>query len=338
MVTVNILVLAVLCLVMEWGLKIFYSNPPIRTKAIVRGLRHFYTNHGRKVVQWQPNLARYDEDLSYTLNPGRFVFSNVEYKTTFYVNSLGVRDDEVSLQAPDVIVAGDSHAMGWGVEKEEAFADQLEKMTGLKVLNTAISSYGTVREMKILQQVDISRVKFLVIQYCQNDYEENRKFFENLNVLPIIGKDKFDQVLASHQSDSAYYWGKYIQYLLPSLVRHQLKAFLQPYLFKDEAPAEHEDEAKLFINALVHGGVALDRIEIIVFEINEFNANDNIFVSRLRKEIARGDYPAYIRNIVTLDTSEFLTDGHYYLIDDHMTGKGHRIVAERLSEVIKERY
>jgi hypothetical protein len=247
-VAINIVIILGLTVSIELCLKLFYFNPPIRTKGIVRGLRHFYTNHGRKVVQWQPNLARYDEDLSYTLNPGRFVFSNVEYRTTFYVNSLGVRDDEISLQAPDVVVAGDSHAMGWGVEKEEAFADQIEKMTGLKVLNTAISSYGTVREMKILQRVDISRVKFLVIQYCQNDYDENRTFFENGNALPIMSKEKFDRVLASHQGDSEYYWGKYLQYLLPSLVRHQLKGLFQPYFFKDESPAEYDDEAKLFIN------------------------------------------------------------------------------------------
>jgi len=41
----------------------------------------------------------------------------VEFTNEVRVNHLGVRDDEASLVAPDVIVIGDSHAMGWGVDQ-----------------------------------------------------------------------------------------------------------------------------------------------------------------------------------------------------------------------------
>ena len=74
-----------------------------------------------------------------------------------------MRDDEESLKAPEVIVLGDSVAMGWGIEQNETMAQQIEAMAGLKVLNAGISSYGTVREMKLLNRLDLSRVKYLVI-------------------------------------------------------------------------------------------------------------------------------------------------------------------------------
>ncbi len=334
-VIVNVLVILIFAASLELLLKLFYYNPPIHTRGVVSGLRSFYMNHDRKVVQWQPDLARYDEHLSYTLNPGRFTFSNVEYEITFSVNALGVRDDEASLHAPDIIVAGDSHAMGWGVEAEETFADRLEQLAGLNVLNTAISSYGTVREMKILERVDRSKLKALIVQYCQNDYQENKTFCENRTTLPIMGKNEFDAILAAHKQDSAYYPGKYLQYLLPSLVRHQARAVLKPYRFDDVSPDEHDDEAKVFIYALLHAGVALEKIKIIVFEINGSNANDSVFASSLEKEIAAGDYPSWIRKLKIVNAESFLTPDHYYLIDDHMNPKGHSAVAGVLWEIIR---
>ena len=48
--------------------------------------------------------------------------------------SAGTRDEEATLEAPDVIVLGDSHAMGWGVEQDETLPQVLARMTGLKVL------------------------------------------------------------------------------------------------------------------------------------------------------------------------------------------------------------
>jgi hypothetical protein len=84
----------------------------------------------------------------------------------------------------------------------------------------------------------------------------------------------------------------------------------------------------------MHGGVLPDDIRIVVLELNGFNANDSIFISSLRREIATGDYPSPIRNIITLDASEFLDDDDYFLIDDHMKPIGHRVVAERIVTVM----
>ena len=38
--------------------------------------------------------------------------------------------------------------MGWGVNDDETFSHYLEKKLNKKVYNLAVSSYGTVRELK----------------------------------------------------------------------------------------------------------------------------------------------------------------------------------------------
>jgi hypothetical protein len=64
----------------------------------------------------------------------------------FVVNTIGVRDNQRSLTQPEIVVAGDSYAMGWGVQQDESFPELIERRTGRRVLNAAVSSYGTVRE------------------------------------------------------------------------------------------------------------------------------------------------------------------------------------------------
>src|SRR5262247_1177276 len=60
--------------------------------------------------------GRYDPRLTYMLRFGGCHFTNVEFDTDIKVNSFGLRDDEDSLKDPEVIVLGDSQAMGFGVE------------------------------------------------------------------------------------------------------------------------------------------------------------------------------------------------------------------------------
>ena len=125
-------------------------------------------------TNFDSDLSCYDSLLTYRFRPnitGRF--SNPEFDVEVKSNSLGVRDDETSLQDPAIVVLGDSHAMGWGVEKQERFSEIIEKRLNTNVLNTAITSYGTHRETKLLNQVDLDSCRLLIIQYCENDLLEN---------------------------------------------------------------------------------------------------------------------------------------------------------------------
>src|SRR3954447_9642508 len=145
------------------------SPAPVR-----RLVQQVYRHFNRALIQFNPECARYDPDVTYTLKPPGCTFGNLEFDNTYSVNHAGLRDSEENLVAPDVIVIGDSHAMGWGVNQDQSFPRVLAQRTGLKVLNAAVSSYATVREMRMLDRLDSSHLKVLVIQYADNDQPENR--------------------------------------------------------------------------------------------------------------------------------------------------------------------
>ncbi len=67
--------------------------------------------------------------------------------------------------------------MGWGVEQDETFAQRIEETLGVRVLNIAVSSYGTAREMMMLNRVNLNSLKYLIVQYSGNDLGENLQFF-----------------------------------------------------------------------------------------------------------------------------------------------------------------
>ena len=91
-------------------------------------IRKIYFSSDRMLVQYQKDCAHYDPLVSYRLTPGSCLFQNREFKTRIEVNSAGLRDDENSLRAPEIIVLGDSYAMGHGVNQMEAFPALLETL------------------------------------------------------------------------------------------------------------------------------------------------------------------------------------------------------------------
>jgi hypothetical protein len=115
-----------------------------------RVIQQVYRHFNRALIQFDANCAQYDAEVTYTLRPGACTFENIEFRNDYRINRMGLRDDEQDLAAPEVIVIGDSHAMGWGVDQDQSLVRVMAAKTGLKTLNAAISSYGTVRELTML--------------------------------------------------------------------------------------------------------------------------------------------------------------------------------------------
>src|SRR5262245_30955882 len=88
------------------------SHPSVATQlSLEKWAKTAY--YGRRSV-FLANCGRYDAGLTYMLKPGRCRFASVEFDTQVNVNSFGLRDDEESLTGPEIIVLGDSNAMGHG--------------------------------------------------------------------------------------------------------------------------------------------------------------------------------------------------------------------------------
>ncbi len=307
----------------EFMLGFFLTQGPF-SQPLFQGIAAKLYRGERNIVQYTPEFGRYDSELSYTLKPGQFIFRNREFANEYRVNHLGLRDDEESLNKPSIIVLGDSLAMGWGVEQEETFAQVIEKSQGIRVLNAAISSYGTAREIMSLSRFDCENLKYLIIQYCDNDFEENKEFFLSKNTLPIMSEEKYQSYVEKHLRRKNYYPGKYLNRTLKE-VRH-----------RNDQVENQKGEAEYFLNVLAHSKTSLDKVQIIVLETNMYAANDSDFTQKISEELTKREYPEYIENIQLLDVSKVLDPSHYFPLDGHLTEKGHKIIAEMLTMMMGE--
>jgi len=316
--------LAVGVVLAELLLVALYTHPSRRFPAALRQFLSWEYFYRRSVVQLGADRARYDPELLYTLRPGRFTFTNVEYSTPYDVNSLGVRDDEASQAKPQIVVAGDSYAMGWGVQQEEAFPQVIERRTGRRVLNAAVASYGTVREMRLLDRVDLSRATTLVVQYCSNDFGENEEFEKHGNRHVPSGEEAWLSAIAEQQRVTRYRPLRMV-YDAAVYVKRGVEGRRRGGFEPTTVPPDRA--AALFLNALMHAPRAdLSRLRIVVTDPDP----DPAFIRALARSRLDPMYPPYIHAIHVVDVSSLLTPEVHYVLDDHLTARGHELIAEAL--------
>jgi lysophospholipase L1-like esterase len=309
--------------------------PPLAGIGPLRSLAHQLYFLDRNYLQMDPAAIRWDPMLGYTLRPGEFRFSNTEFDTACSVNSLGVRDDEASLARPEVVVLGDSFAMGWGVEQQEAFPQVLEGLLRRKVLNAGISSYGTVRELRMLSRIDTSATRWVVIQFCNNDYFENRRFADEGPDVRPHPRQESEAAVESYRRQRRYWPGRYAASLLAKpWARLTGAPPLDPGYPDPADPDTQRLQARLLLKVLAGSPVDLSRFGIVLFELNAFNGYRGIFTPYLVEALRDPSLPEHLRRIVVLDLATELGPQHWFVIDDHVRGSGHRLIAERLAAVI----
>ena len=305
------------------------SGGPMR-----RLVQQIYRHFNRSLIQFDTRCARYDPQLFYTLRPGTCSFGNIEFRNEYRINRAGVRDDEASLSAPEAIVIGDSHAMGWGVDQGQTLVRVMAQKTGLKTLNAAVSSYGTVREKLMLGRLDLSKLRVLAIQYADNDLPENRTFRDAGDRLPISSQDLYETIGRYYTSQQAYYPGKYTFRLFMKVLRLEPP---EPDQVRME-PVPPDAEAELFLHVVTHAGpAAFDNVQLIVFEVNQEFDHPRRFIQALDTVARRPDYPAFVRNLITLDTTTVVNAGDFYVLDDHMRASGHLAVGTALAAIVQRR-
>lgn len=309
-------------LLTELALSLLLDHGAILAYLPHESLRHYYMQSDRAIIQFLPECARYDPELTYTLRPGTCRFANREFDTSVEVNSLGVRDDEASLERPEIVVLGDSQAMGWGVGQQSTFAQLLEAETGLRVLNAAVSSYGTVREVRMLERIDTRALRDLIIQYCDNDYRENLSFQQHANVLPISDRTAYEQQTVQHREQTRYFLGKHVL----SLGRRLADTYRRP----PAVPREPPDEVEVFLNALAAAPIPWDGVRVLLLEVVGRGRNDDRFLGELERRLAAGVDARIPSNLVLVEIAEDLRPEDFYVLDDHMTARAHRAVADTL--------
>ena len=346
-------------LLYETSIWLLMSNPAwLKSfpKQIHWHVKRLYSKVDLNIIQFRDEYTQYDPYVTYTLRPGEFMLSGREFKTKYRVNSLGLRDDEKSLESPEIIVLGDSVAMGYGVEQDEAFPQLIEQHTGFKVLNAGVSSYGTVRELRILERVDTSSLKYLIIQYLQNDFPENQSYFEN-GTLEITDRKTFQKMVSdySRQYTRGNFFSKYslhhlnflwnrtggrIRNFAKKLARYNVRAQDEDEIIvsdqnENEIIATPDEEVEAFLYALRNTSVNLEGVQIIVLGLQDLEKTPP-FLRRLEERKSFSQYPSFIRNLITLDVSPRQSPQDRFVLDDHPTRKGHQLIASESIKLIEE--
>lgn len=291
--------------------------------------RRYHVHHERGIVQFLPECAEFDPELGYRLEPGTCRFATRAFDTTLAINSLGVRDSEDALVAPAILVAGDSYAMGWGVAQHETVAHQLARITGKKTLNLGVSSYGTAREMLLLRRADLSAAETLVIQYCENDFSENRSYSRGGGRLRTMDRARYEETVADHRETTRYAPGKYIRRFVP-LLWQGLRGFPEP-----DPVRPCVQDARLFLGVLRLAPPPRP-LRVVVFEGLYGPEHRTCFIEALEDRVRFGGLPDWISELHTVDVASFLGEDDYLPLDGHLAASGHRRVAEAIAAVLEE--
>ena len=295
-----------------------------------RLVQQVYRHFKRSLIQFDQACARYDPELTYTLKPGVCTFENTEFRNVYRVNRLGLRDGEDQLDAPQVIVLGDSHVMGWGVDQDETLTRVLAQKAERRVLNAGVSSYGTAREIQLLERLDVSRLDTLIIQYSDNDWPENRTFHERGQFLPVMNRAQYEKAVEHYQAQRGYFPGKYLYRMFAKALRLE-EPEPDQVTMGNFTPTE---EAEAFVNVLAHSRVPLAHVQVIVFEINEQIRPPRPFIAVLDTVRRQAQHPEFVRRLQTLDVAPLLSPGDFYDLDDHLRAHGHQVLGEALSDLV----
>lgn len=333
-ILINLVTTLFILLAIEASIEALLRNPSLILSKLQSIFRVYYDHNDVKVIQFSPDYATYDKDLFYKLKPGKFVFSNREFSNSFYVNSFGLRDDEKSLIKPEIIVLGDSYSMGWGVEQDSSYANLIETQTGLKVLNTGISSYGTAREFLILNKTDTDSLKHLIIQYCRNDYFENKEFFQH-DSLPISSETLYNENCASEKRKSKYFIFKHLYYCSKTLGQQLARKIRTKTGDKNELPKAELNPQEAFLKVVAKmASIIPKNTQITIFTLPA-GKNEKVFFDGLKKQLNEDRFSSFRQRIRLLNMTEHLKKKHYFILDCHLNAKGHRVLSERIVSAIQ---
>lgn len=279
---------------------------------IVSAQKSLYREGMVKVNSWLgiPGCITPDPDLIYKPSNGTCKFDNIEFKTALTFTDEG-RNTGPKPTGPGIAVIGDSHAMGWGVNDHETFAAHLQATSNRPVYNLGVASYGTARELIRLEKSGVlDKVDTVIIQYCNNDKNENLKFDTTSH--QALAEKVFapNEVPAMPQPSKLQYIAKGYGLTLAAPFR-SLSERLRRKNFNPHYDA--------FIPILEKHRSALENKRVIVFYSNPYGQKYRNFPS---------GQDARLPNVHFVDLD--LSPSVYRKLDNHMSPDGHRIAADRL--------
>ncbi len=134
-------------------------------------------------------VRQQDTRVHHSLTPGSYATtSDYDWKTTYRINSLGMRDKEYAKEKPEntfrILVLGDSFTEGQGVNQDIVFAKILEKYLQIKikekkieVLNGGTFSYSPLLEYLYLKDRGLDlKPDLVIINFDESDISDDLNY------------------------------------------------------------------------------------------------------------------------------------------------------------------
>lgn len=302
----------------------FQSAPRIiqkLTRAVYQNVR----------THWQimDECIEFDAEVLYRPRPGLCRFKNAEFDTSMHFDENGFRRTLSPSSPPTgqvrLFVVGDSHAMGWGVEDDETFASYLAAEFGYPTFNLGVSSFGTVRELKFLARAaSLATNDIVILQYCDNDFEENTSFVKHGRIGPYRPADL--EPLIGYRptpADPLPIAGLIVRATGHALLQ-RLRQYGNAFLDRGISAVDPLAPAKMLLAVIEASGITQSH-KVIVVAINGPDGFTHLEAGRTILESA--DVPLLVPK---------LTSDKFMQIDEHMTPEGHRAVAAAIAKHLAE--
>jgi uncharacterized membrane protein YqjE len=343
----------------EAGCSWMLYHPRSIPHPFMTAFREYYNNYQRDILQYNKNISRYDPAVFYRMKAGnRSLFANIEFADSIFTDNSGFRTNNTSGNAatsdnspattttppgPTVICLGDSYTLGWGVQQDETYPARLQSMLGQTVLNTGMSSYGTIREVESTRALDKSGVSTVIIQYCFNDADENEAFVNHHFHLSISPETVYDSAVNMLWWSNLYFPGKYFCTLTKLFLSERLHASASPGEPEVNPPGPTADhptgqtaEAAWFLEVLRHSGLNFDSLHVFVFDIREYQNLTGKFIGALQQQLTSPDNRLFFKgNLHPLSVDGLFTPADYYLLDEHLRPSGQKKLAAYLAAAIR---
>jgi len=275
--------------------------------------KKIYSRGYRNIWQYNNSCTSFSEDLLYVPIVGKCYFSNPEFKTELNFNEYSrVHNIENNYtdQNDYVLVLGDSIALGWGGRDEKTFSYFLEKLLKKKVYNLAVSSYGTVREIKRMKLSPYyEKSKTIIIQYSSNDIYEN----QDLNFNKTYSENDYKDFFDTKEHDLSSF--KFILRNYKSSIRLFFSDIIDLFTKKGNIHLIDFDNHREYLEKVIKENIDLENKEVIVFiplapyekviNFRKSNLNIKYFLIELKKQ-------------------------DFFIIDEHPNENGHYKIAKNI--------
>lgn len=280
--------------------------------------KKIYTRGYRNIWQYNKSCASFDKNLLYKPNIGKCNFLNPEFKTELNFNEF-TRLHNIEKNYLDkneyVLVLGDSIAMGWGVNDDKTFPYLLEKLLNKRVYNLAVSSYGTVREVKRMKLSPYyENSKTIIIQYSSNDIYEN----QDLNFNKTYSESDYKEFFDNEEYNLSSF--KFILRNYKSSIRLFFSDIIDLFTKKGNIHLINFDKHREYLEKVIKENIDLENKEVIVFiplapyekvvNFKKSSLNIKYFLIELKKE-------------------------DFFIIDEHPNEKGQYKIAKNIFDFLK---